>query len=261
MNLSWQRRPAKASLSQRLNRMQKSAVKLLLFLLLSLFAAAVYGGDRFGVQATGEGGAFFTDAYANNSILRFIGNLHYSKTFHRTYFQLKMRIAPEIYEENTATSAVKSKTVLSYGGLYDTTVAWRLDANHRFYYYRLGQSGNLQYNILYLNGQCAVPRKEHASWLAQVAYFYRDISGQPYTRLDSYTVQAGIGGRFRDWVDYQLKFYAEHFIIRAVTDETGNARNEGSRIGPLVSIQYGRDYIFNASYLLVFENNKLNKKQ
>ncbi len=239
--------------------MRASTLTMAAILFFILFAVS-HGGERFRLQASGEGGAFYTNDYADNSIMRFIGNLHYSKTFSQSYFQLKMRLAPEMYDEDPSKSVFKSKTVLTFGGRNDTALAWQFEMSHRYYYYNLGQSGNLQYNILYLSGQTSWPRKKRASWLAQFSYFYRDISAQPYTRLDSYSAQGGIGGRFRHWIFYQLKLYAEAFTIRAATDFMGKAQNKGTRIGPLISVHYSNDYIFNASYLLVLEDNQLNKK-
>ena len=233
---------------------------MITFFLLLALCTTLYSSEHFRLQATGEGGVFLTDAYGDNSIFRMIGNLRYYKTFPRTYFQLKMRLAPEVYDEKIAASAVKTKTALTFGGHNDVLVAWRFNLNHRYYFYNLGLSGHLQYHILYFSAQASWPHKKRSTWLAQTGYFFRDIRGRPYTRLLSYAAQGGIGGYFMDLVNYQLKLYLEHFSIRAAASFTDNTRNRGIRFGPLLSIQYSRDYLFNASYLLIFEDNLINKK-
>ncbi|HGY55968.1 MAG TPA: hypothetical protein ENK44_09715 [Caldithrix abyssi] len=222
----------------------------------------LFGGnrERLLVQATGEGGAFLTENYADKSLMRLIGNLRYDKTYTQTYFQLKIRLAPEVYGADRSQYAVKTKSIFTLGGQNKSAFAWRFDLNYRFYYYDLGQNANIRYNIFYLAAQGSWPRKTGAAWLAQLGYFYRDISGQPFMRLDSYNAQGGIGGRFRDKLNYQLKLYVERFLIHESIPYSERGRNSGTRVGPLLAVRYAQDYIFNAAYLLVLEQNRLNRK-
>ena len=222
----------------------------------------LFGGDRerLQIQATGEGGAFFTENYADQSLMRLIGNLRYDKTYTQTYFRLKIRLAPELYGADRSQYAVKTKSIFTLGGQNKSAFAWRFDLNYRFYYYNLGQSANIRYNIFYLAAHGSWPRRAKDAWLAQLGYFYRDISGQPFMRLDSYNIQGGIGGRFRDMLNYQIKLYVERFLIRETIPYSEDGPNSGTRAGPLFAVQYGQDYIFNAAYLLVLEQNRLNRK-
>ena len=185
------------------------------------------------------------------------GKAAYKYEYEKTSASINIKARPEFYGSGNNLTSFKIRTSGEFSRREDT-FNWGLNLTSHFNNIS-SDSVDIDYEILFLQGNVVLFMIENLPLSINASYAKQKLNSSGKQSLDLFSGEIKIHQKFNSYFKAAYGLYAENFSIEnsisySVSDTVNS--NSGFRIGPLVEINYLKDFVFNFQYRFLFHSSE-----
>jgi hypothetical protein len=181
----------------------------------------------------------------------------YSYKSEKNIGKFDCQLLPEIYgfENKLQTTKIGIDGFYSHlGKEFDSTI--RIAA---YQYFFSDEIADFSYDSFLLNGQLVWPFKPQFSIDARAGIAYRNFNQRNAVSLDIIFSEIDLVFSYNSFTKLTSGLYLEKFELKKRIDfyfESANAKNNGTRIGPIVRLNHTKNFVLNIDYQFLLHDSE-----